>query len=94
MTAVENSQAALTAIYTEIADFLISRPTLEQITTFRLSDESEQFVSDLLEANRTVGLTPDQREMLEDYSQIDYLMQFVKVRAFVKLDQTKHDVHS
>ena len=79
--------SSLASIYTEIADFLVSRPTLEQITEFHLSDTSDQFISHLLELNRTTGLTPDQDEILDDYTIIEHLMQFVKVAAFAKLDK-------
>jgi hypothetical protein len=54
-----------------------------------LSDTSEQFISDLLEANRTRGLTPAERSALDDYTRIERLMQAIKVRAYTKLDQPK-----
>jgi hypothetical protein len=82
------SPADLTAIYDEIADFLSSGPTTEQIAAFRLSESSERFVSDLLEANRTRGLTPAERAALDDYARIERLMQAIKVRALTRMDQT------
>lgn len=86
MATAETYQADLTAIYDEIADFLSSAPTSEQIAAFRLSDTSERFISVLLEANRTRGLTPAERAALDDYARIERLMQAIKVRAFAKLD--------
>jgi hypothetical protein len=76
-------------IYDEVADFLASSPTLEQIIAFRLSEPSEQLISDLLEANRTRGLTPSERAALDDYTRVERLMQAIKVRAFAKLDQAE-----
>ncbi len=61
MATVEIGRATLATIYTELADFLTSGPTLEQIANFHLSDVSDRFISELLEANRTRGLTPDER---------------------------------
>jgi hypothetical protein len=89
MATAEAFQADLAMLYDEIADFLSSAPTPKQIVAFRLSDASERFVSDLLEANRTRGLTPTERSALDDYGRIERLMQAIKVRAFAKLDQTK-----
>ncbi len=89
MATAETYQADLGAIYDEVADFLASAPTPEQIVAFRLSDSSERFVSSLLEANRTRGLTPAERSALDDYTRIERLMQAIKVRAFAKLDQAR-----
>jgi hypothetical protein len=87
MATAEANQADLSAIYDEVADFLASAPGPDQIVAFRLSDGSERFISALLEANRTRGLTPAERTALDDYSRIERLMQAIKVRAWSKLDQ-------
>ncbi len=89
MATAEIKKTDLARIYEEIADFFLSRPGLEQIANFHLSDASDHYVSELLDANRTRGLTPDERAALEDYSRIEYLMQVLKIRAFAKLDETK-----
>lgn len=84
MTTKDSLQTDLSAIYDEVADFLASSPSAQQIADFHLSDSSEQIISDLLEANRTRGLTPDERQALDDYTRIERLMQAVKVRAFAR----------
>ncbi len=89
MATAESYQADLAPVYDEIADFLASSPTPEQITTFHLSESSDRIISDLLEANRTRGLTPAERAALDDYARIERLMQAIKVRAYAKLDQAK-----
>lgn len=89
MTIAETHQANLASIFDEVADFLSSAPTPEQIAVFRLSDSSERFISDLLEANRTRGLTLTERSALDDYTRIERLMQAIKIRAIAKLDQAK-----
>ncbi len=87
MATAENYPVDLAAIYDEVADFLASAPTSEQIIAFRLSDPSEELISSMLEANRTRALTPGEQIALDDYSRIERLMQAIKVRAFAKLDQ-------
>lgn len=86
MATAELYPVDLSAIFDEVADFLSSAPTPEQIIAFRLSDTSELWVSNLLEANRTRGLTPAEQLALDDYTRIERLMQAIKVRAFEKLD--------
>lgn len=78
----------LSAIYDEIADFFASSPSTQQITEYRLSEAAEQMISDLLEANRTRGLTPAEQTALDDYTRIERMVQAIKLRAFVKLKQT------
>jgi hypothetical protein len=87
MTTRDFLQTDLSVIYNEVADFFASSPSAEQITQFRLSESSDQIISDLLEANRTRGLTPDERTALDEYTRIERLMQAIKVRAFAKLKQ-------
>lgn len=87
MTTADLYPVDITSIYDEIADFLAAAPSAEQIADFRLSEASERLISDLLEANRTRGLTPAEKEALDDYARIERLMQSIKVRAFAKLDQ-------
>ncbi len=87
MATIKHYPTDLTAIYDEVADFLSSGPTPEQFVAFRLSDASERFIADLLEANRSRGLTPAERTALDEYGRIERLMQAIKVRAFAKLDQ-------
>jgi hypothetical protein len=77
----------LKTLYDEIAEFFASTPSVEQIAAYRLSDDSEQLISALLEANRTRGLTPDERAALDEYTRIERLMQAIKVRAFARLKQ-------
>ncbi len=70
--------------FQEFADFMTSSPTLKQISEFRLSEESEERINDLLEANRKGTIKPDEHEELEDYARLEHLMRMVKIRAFEK----------
>jgi hypothetical protein len=79
MTTADLYPVDLTSIYDEIADFLASAPTSKQIIDFHLSEGSERLISNLLEANRTRGLSPSEKEALDDYTHIEHLMQSIKV---------------
>lgn len=62
--------------------FFASSPNAQEIVDFRLSELSEHFISALLDANRTRGLTPDEQIALDEYTRIERLVQAIKVRAF------------
>ena len=72
--------------YQEFAEFMTTRPTLEQIAEYRLSEVSESRISYLLAANRNETITPEEQDELEDYTRLEHLMRLVKIRAFAKLD--------
>ncbi|MBX3086692.1 MAG: hypothetical protein KF716_33975 [Anaerolineae bacterium] len=76
-------------IYEEFADFITSSPTLEEIANYRLSQASERYVSELLEANRTRGLTPEESRAIDDFMRLEHLVRMAKIRAIAKLDQQK-----
>jgi len=71
--------------YQEFVEFVVSRPTLEQITEFRLSDKSEARISLLLEYNRTRKLTEDEEAELEDFSRLEHIVRMMKIRAWETL---------
>jgi hypothetical protein len=71
--------------YQEILDFLISRPTSEQIINFKISETSQTRLQILLKKNRQVLLIPLETAELDLYEQLDTLMGFLKIRAYTAL---------
>lgn len=78
----ETHDTNLNGIYDEVADFFASSPSAQQITQYRLSAAAERFISDLLEANRTRELTPNEQVTLDEYTRIERLVQAIKARAY------------
>ena len=74
--------------YDEFVDFIMSSPTLEQLTEFRLSETTQQRISELLEINRESRLTAEQEAELDEYLRLEHLMSKLKLRAFEKLDHS------
>ena len=68
--------------YLEILDFLINRPTSKQITNFKVSEESQIRLQELLQKNREIDLNPSEVLELNLYEQLDTLMTMMKVRAY------------
>ncbi len=79
------------SIEDEIYSFLLSRPTLEQITTFHLSDVLEKRMSYLLDRNRNQTLTDAERIEFDKYFQIEHFMRGLKIRAYGRLNKQKTD---
>jgi hypothetical protein len=71
--------------YQEILDFLVSRPTPEQIISFKISEASQNRLQVLLQKNRELNLTNAETSELDLSEQIDILMGFLKVRAYAAL---------
>ena len=68
--------------YLEILDFLINRPTSKQITNFKVSEESQIRLQELLQKNRETDLNHSEILELNFYEQLDTLMTMMKVRAY------------
>jgi hypothetical protein len=72
-------------LFDEITDFLASAPAAEQIIAFKLSSEIEKRALDLLELNRQNHLTPDERDEMNAFVQMDHFMTVLKAKARLKL---------
>ena len=66
---------------TEIARFLAHNPTPEQIVAFHPSAEVAERAYELIRTEREGVLTADERQELESYVVIEYLMELVKLEA-------------
>ena len=67
--------------YLEIIDFLVNRPTSEQITNFKVSERSQIRLQELLQKNRDANLLPSEIAELNFYKQLDVLMTMLKIQS-------------
>jgi hypothetical protein len=72
----------------EILDFLIGRPTLEQIISFKVSEAAQSRLQTLLAKNRDSALTIAETAEIDLYEQLDTLIGFLKIRAYTALKAT------
>ena len=73
------------SIYSELADFLVSQPTLEAIADYKMPLGVQQHVDDLLEKHNEGGLSAEERLELEKIMVIADLMDLAKAKARLKL---------
>lgn len=64
----------------EIADFLASGPSPEELLQFRPSSQTQARAEELLAKLRDGRLSAEQREELDQFEQADRLMRLVKAR--------------
>ena len=72
--------------YQEVLDFLISRPTSQDIVGFKVSEQSQARLQNLLKKNRDAELSLEEKGELDLYEQLNNLMGLLKARAFVSLN--------
>jgi len=77
--------ASPSPIFNEILDLLASTPTPEQIIAFQPSEALEQRLAYLLEQNQRDRLSAKERAELDEFLQLNHLMNMLKIRARQKL---------
>jgi hypothetical protein len=67
--------------YAEVLDFLITRPTPQEITAFKVSAEAQERICTLLDKNREGTLTEIETAELDLYEQLEHMMILLKAKA-------------
>lgn len=80
-SAEDASDKAMHPVFQETLDFLTSRPTPEQIISFKASPAAQERLEELLDQNREKGLTDEEEAELDVYEQVNDLMILLKVHA-------------
>ena len=78
---VQTESTDITPVYQEVLDFLIKRPTPEEIIAFKVSSQAQTRLSELLEKNRSATLNPMELAELDVYEQLEHMMILLKARA-------------
>ncbi len=78
---VKTETTDISAVYQEVLDFLIQRPTPEEIVAFKVSPQAQTRLSELLEKNRSTTLDSIELAELDVYEQLEHLMILLKARA-------------
>ena len=68
--------------YAEVLDFLIARPTPQEIAAFKVSTEAQAHISTLLDKNREGTLNETEAAELDLYEQLEHLMILLKAKAY------------
>ena len=86
LPSVANSTDAPIA-YAEVLDFLITRPTPQEIATFKVSAEAQERIRTLLDKNREGTLAEIEAAELDLYEQLEHMMILLKAKAHALIDK-------
>ena len=67
--------------YEEVIDFIARGTTPSDVVSFQPSGEAKERVWQLIEREKTAGLTPDEKSELDHYMQLEHIMRLAKARA-------------
>lgn len=77
---------------TEVLEFLARLPSPEEMLNLQPSDSFERRVRDLLEKNRTEGLSAAEEAEWDRYQYLEHLVRIAKAKAYQKLKIKPADV--
>ena len=67
--------------YEEIVDFIAAGTTPDAVAHFEPSQETKDYVADLIHKEKTVGLTSEESSELDHFMKLEHLMRLAKARA-------------
>lgn len=71
----------------EVLDFVLSRPTLEEMIAYNIPSEIDAYLHVLLDKNSRDELTLDERAALDEFLRIGHLLRMLKAKARLRLSQ-------
>lgn len=75
---------AYNSVYDELAYFLASLSP-RRVVAYKASPKAQARVSELLEKNKTVGLTAEENAEMERYMTVEHIVRLAKAKALQKL---------
>jgi len=67
--------------YEEVVDFIAAGTTPSSVASFSPSDATKSHVADLIQRQKTTGISGDEAAELNCYLQIEHIMRLAKARA-------------
>ena len=67
--------------YEEIVEFIAAGTSPANVAAFRPSEKAKERVADLIDRDKSSGLSPEEQSELAHYLQLEHLMRLAKARA-------------
>lgn len=67
--------------YEEIVEFIARGTTPNNVAAFRPSEQTKERVAELIQREKTSGITSEEESELNHYLQLEHLMRLAKARA-------------
>jgi DNA polymerase/3'-5' exonuclease PolX len=71
----------MTRAYEEIVEFIAAGTSPRAVVAFQPSEAAKARVADLVQREKTTGLSPEETAELDHYLQLEHLMRLAKARA-------------
>ncbi len=68
-------------VYEEIIDFIAAGATPEAIIGYRPSPDAQQRVAELMEREKSGGLSPDEKSELDHFLELEHILRMTKAKA-------------
>lgn len=77
---------ASVSLLDDILDFVLSRPTLEEVIAFKIPQELDDRLHELLDRNSHDQLTLEERDELDEFMRVGHLLRLLKAKARLKVE--------
>ncbi|BAU12689.1 hypothetical protein LEP3755_32200 [Leptolyngbya sp. NIES-3755] len=71
--------------FAEVLEFLANLPTPEEILALRPSETLQAQIDQLAEKHKAEALTPQEKQLWQQYEYLEHLIGMAKAKAFLKL---------
>lgn len=71
----------MTLAYEELVDFIAAGTTSKDVVAFRPSETTRAHVADLIQRQKTVGLSAEETAELNYFLQLEHILRLAKARA-------------
>jgi hypothetical protein len=71
----------MTRAYDEIVEFIAAGTTPSSVAAFAPSQQTRDYVAELIRKEKTAGLTPEESSELDHFVKLEHLMRLAKARA-------------
>lgn len=68
-------------VYEELVEFIAGGTTPDSVARFEPSQDTKDYVADLLHKEKTAGLSPEESSELDHFVKLEHLMRLAKARA-------------
>lgn len=71
----------MATVYDELVDFIAAGSTPDAVAHFEPSQQTKDYVAELIHKEKTAGLTPDESSELDHFMTLEHVMRLAKARA-------------
>ena len=71
--------------YEEVVEFIAAGSTPESVARFEPSQQTRDYVADLIHKEKTTGLSAEETSELDHFQRVEHIMRLAKARARTRL---------